>query len=66
MFALFDQELKLRLTRPQLVTLLTVNSRFMREDGSVVLDEEGALEGLLGEEEGLSLEDWLAEAATYF
>jgi hypothetical protein len=55
MFALFDYDLKLRLTRLQLAELLTINARYLREDGSVELDEESALEGLLGEEEVLSL-----------
>jgi hypothetical protein len=66
MFALFDYDLKLRLTRPQLGELVTINAKYLREDGSVELDEETALDGLLGEEGALSLSAWLKEAAVYF
>lgn len=55
MFALFDYDLKLRLTRPQLAELLSINAKYLREDGSMELDEETALDGLLGEQEALSL-----------
>lgn len=59
MFALFDDDLRHNLTRSQLAELLSLNSKYLREDGSLEIDEETALEGLLGEEEDLGIEEWL-------
>jgi hypothetical protein len=65
MFAIFDSELRLQLSRPQLTELLSLNSKYLREDGSVEIDEETALEGLLRDAESLALGQWLEEAAIY-
>ena len=64
MFAIFDEDLKHRLTHSQLGELLSCNSKYLREEeGSLDIDEETVFNEMMKSRQlSLSLEEWLNES----
>lgn len=67
MFAIFDLDLKHRLTHHQLSELLSCNSKYLKEEeGSLDIDEETVFNEMMRNNKlSLGLEEWMYESEIY-